>query len=47
VEQGGVDETRSETELRRLRTITPRVLGLVFVTVLLPALLVTGVGIDR
>lgn len=46
MQRGGVDETRSETVLRRVRTIPPIVLGLVLVTALLPALLVTGVIID-
>lgn len=44
--RGGVDETRAETVLRRLRTIPPLVLGLVLVTALLPALLVVGLLID-
>lgn len=46
VQRGGVDETRSETLLRRLRSIPPRVLGLLLVTTLLPALLVVGLAID-
>jgi 1-acyl-sn-glycerol-3-phosphate acyltransferase len=46
VHRGGVDETRAETVLRRLRTIPPLVLGLVLVTALLPALLVVGLLID-
>ncbi len=44
--RGGVDETRAETVLRRLRTIPPLVLGLVVVTALLPALLVIGLLTD-
>lgn len=44
--RGGVDESRSETVLRRLRTILPLVLGLLLVTALLPALLVVGLAID-
>jgi 1-acyl-sn-glycerol-3-phosphate acyltransferase len=46
VHRGGVDETRAETVLRRLRTIPPLVLGLVLVTALLPALLVVGLLTD-
>jgi 1-acyl-sn-glycerol-3-phosphate acyltransferase len=46
VQRGGVDETRAETVLRRLRTITPLVLGLVLVTTLLPVLLAAGLAID-
>jgi len=46
VQRGGVDETRSETLLRRLRTIPPLVLGLLLVTALLPALLILGLAID-
>jgi 1-acyl-sn-glycerol-3-phosphate acyltransferase len=46
VQLGGVDETRTETVLRRLRTIPPLVLGLVAVTALLPVLLVVGLAID-
>ena len=46
MQRGGVDETRAETVLRRLRTITPRVLGLVLVTALLPVLVVVGLVID-
>jgi 1-acyl-sn-glycerol-3-phosphate acyltransferase len=46
VQRGGVDETRIETARRRLRTIPPRVLGLVLVTALLPVLLVVGLAID-
>jgi len=44
--RGGVDETRTETLLRRLRSIPPLVLGLLLVTALLPALLVAGLAID-
>ncbi len=44
--RGGVDETRAETILRRLRTIPPLVLGLVLVTALLPLLLIAGLAID-
>jgi 1-acyl-sn-glycerol-3-phosphate acyltransferase len=44
--RGGVDETRAETILRRLRTIPPLVLGLVLVTALLPLLLIVGLAID-
>jgi 1-acyl-sn-glycerol-3-phosphate acyltransferase len=46
MQRGGVDENRSETILRRLRTIPPLVLGLLLVTALLPALLVVGMAID-
>jgi 1-acyl-sn-glycerol-3-phosphate acyltransferase len=46
VHRGGVDETRVETVLRRLRTIPPRLLGLALVTALLPALLIVGLLID-
>jgi 1-acyl-sn-glycerol-3-phosphate acyltransferase len=46
VQRGGVDESRAETVQRRLRTITPLVLGLVLVTALLPLLLVVGLVID-
>lgn len=37
MQRGGVDENRSETVLRRLRTIPPLVLGLLLVTALLGA----------
>jgi 1-acyl-sn-glycerol-3-phosphate acyltransferase len=46
VQRGGIDETRSETVLRRLRSIPPLVLGLLLVTALLPVLLVAGLAID-
>ena len=46
MQRGGVDETRTETILRRLRTIPPLVLGLVLVTALLPVLLIVGLVID-
>jgi 1-acyl-sn-glycerol-3-phosphate acyltransferase len=46
VQRGGVDETRSETVLRRLRTIPPRVLGLLLVTTLFPLLLVVALVVD-
>jgi 1-acyl-sn-glycerol-3-phosphate acyltransferase len=46
VQRGGVDETRAETVLRRLRTIPPLVLGLLVVTALLPALLLAGLATD-
>jgi 1-acyl-sn-glycerol-3-phosphate acyltransferase len=46
VHRGGVDETRAETVLRRLRTMPPLVLGLVVVTALLPVLLVVGLLVD-
>jgi 1-acyl-sn-glycerol-3-phosphate acyltransferase len=46
VQHGGVEETRAETVLRRLRTIPPLVLGLVLVTALLPVLLVVSLVID-
>jgi len=46
MQRGGVDENRSETILRRLRTIPPLVLGLLLVTALLPALLIVGMAID-
>jgi hypothetical protein len=42
MERGGVGETRAETVMRRLRTIPPRVLALLLVTVLLPVLLTAG-----
>lgn len=44
--RGGVDESRIETVLRRLRTVTAMVLGLILASVLLPALLVVGLAID-
>jgi 1-acyl-sn-glycerol-3-phosphate acyltransferase len=46
VQRGGVDETRAETVLRRVRTIAPLGLGLVLVTALLPILVVVGLVID-
>jgi len=46
MQQGGVAETRTETILRRLRTITPLTLGFVLVTALLPLLVVLGLAID-
>jgi 1-acyl-sn-glycerol-3-phosphate acyltransferase len=46
MQRGGVDETRAETVLRRLRTIPVRVLGLVVVTALLPILVVVGLMVD-
>jgi 1-acyl-sn-glycerol-3-phosphate acyltransferase len=46
VQRGGVDETRSETMLRRLRTIPTLVLGLLLITVLLPVLLIVSVVVD-
>jgi 1-acyl-sn-glycerol-3-phosphate acyltransferase len=46
VQRGGVDETRAETVLRRVRTIAPLGLGLVLVTALLPVLIVVGLVID-
>ncbi len=46
VQRGGVDETRTETLLRRLRSIPPLVLGLLLVTALLPVLLLVGLAID-
>lgn len=46
MQRGGVNENRSETVLRRLRTIPPLVLGLLLVTALLPALLIVGMAID-
>lgn len=45
-QRGGVDETRAETVLRRLRTIPPRVLGLLLVTALIPALLALALLVD-
>ena len=44
--RGGVDETRSETFLRRLRTIPPLLLGLLLVTVLLPELFLLALAVD-
>jgi 1-acyl-sn-glycerol-3-phosphate acyltransferase len=46
VQRGGVDETRSETLLRRLRSIPPLVLGLLLATALLPVLLILGLATD-
>jgi 1-acyl-sn-glycerol-3-phosphate acyltransferase len=46
MQRGGIAETRTETILRRLRTITPLTLGFVLVTALLPLLLVLGLAID-
>jgi len=46
VQWGGVDETRSETVLRRLRTIPPLVLGVLLVTALFPVLLVLALVVD-
>lgn len=46
MQRGGVDEARAETVLRRLRTIPPRVLGLLLVTALFPALLVLALLVD-
>ena len=46
VERGGFDEPRSETIARRVKTITPRVIGLVLVTALFPALLVIALALD-
>jgi 1-acyl-sn-glycerol-3-phosphate acyltransferase len=46
VRRGGVDETRSETVLRRLRTIPPLVIGLLLVTALFPLLLVVALVVD-
>lgn len=46
MERGGVGETRAETVMRRLRTIPPRVLAFLLVTVLLPVLLVVAVIVD-
>ncbi len=44
--RGGVEETRGETVIRRLRTIPPLVLGFLAVTALLPVLLLAGLGVD-
>jgi 1-acyl-sn-glycerol-3-phosphate acyltransferase len=44
--RGGVEETRGETVLRRLRTIPPLVLGLLALTALLPLLLVLALVVD-
>lgn len=44
--RGGVDETRRETVLRRLRTIPPLVLGLLALTALFPVLLVLALVVD-
>lgn len=46
IERGGFDEPRSETIDRRVKTITPRVAGLVLVTALFPALLVSALALD-
>ncbi len=46
VQRGGVEETRSETVLRRLRTVPPLVFGLLLVTALLPVLLVLALVVD-
>jgi len=46
VQPGGVDETRSETILRRLRTVPPLVFGLLLVTALFPVLLVLALVVD-
>lgn len=46
MQRGGVDEAHSETVLRRLRTIPPRVLGLLLVTALFPALLALALLVD-
>jgi 1-acyl-sn-glycerol-3-phosphate acyltransferase len=46
VQRGGVDETRSETARRRLRTIPPLVLGLMLVTALFPVLLILALVVD-
>lgn len=42
----GVEETRSETVLRRLRTIPPLVLGLLLVTAIFPLLFVVAAIVD-
>ena len=44
--RGGVEESRSETLWRRLRTIPPLLIALVLVTALLPALLLAGLVVD-
>lgn len=46
MQRGGVDETRAETVLRRLRTIPPLVLGLLLVMALMPVLLLVGLATD-
>ena len=46
VQRGGVEETRSETVLRRLRTVPPVGFGLLALTVLLPLLAVLAVVVD-
>jgi 1-acyl-sn-glycerol-3-phosphate acyltransferase len=46
MERGGVDETRSETVRRRLRTIPPLVLGLAVTSAVLPLLLVVALLVD-
>jgi len=44
--RGGVDEARSETVLRRLRTIPPLLLGLLGITALFPLLLFVAAVVD-
>ena len=46
IERGGFEEARSETIRRRVKTIVPRVIGLVLVTVLFPVLLVIALALD-
>lgn len=46
IERGGFDEPRSETIVRRVKTIAPRVIGLVLVTALFPVLLAIALAVD-
>ena len=46
IERGGLDEPRSDTIARRVKTIATRVIGLVLVTALFPALLVLALAVD-
>ncbi len=46
IERGGFDEPRSATIARRVKTITPRVIGLGLVTALFPALLLLALALD-
>ena len=46
MERGGVDESRRRVIVRRLKTVPPVVLALVFVTVLFPALLLVALLVD-
>ena len=46
MERGGVDETRGEVIVRRLKTIPPIVLGAILVTALLPVLIPVALLVD-